>query len=219
MCVCILHTAATERYIHPDNLIIVSAFVYFSPSINWPTCNLLLKLIFSTGKHEIRYDTYCVFYAIKFAHFAFFPFSLHLSRSFSWYFLCPSDLLHIREHIIVGWLSAFLLQPVIWLAFSLLARVKIYWAARVYNVKMVSNTVDFSPFIRCNTQPSHSLILSFSVPNEHIRISRHSTRCPNRKIKFSRYDRWIIQVLYSNYMYSHYVAWPSHSQCSAECKM
>lgn len=112
---CVAHTMRYIKY--TDNLIIVSAFVYFSPSINWPTCNLLLKLIFQSAKHEIR---------CKIRTFGSF-FSLSLS--------CSSNL-HCKgsESLLDG--LPFLL-PVIWLAFSLLARVKIYWAARVYNVKMV----------------------------------------------------------------------------------
>lgn len=157
---------------HTDNLIIVSAFVYFSPSINWPTCNLLHKLIFRTANMKIR----IVFSMQLNSHILFFS-SFSLSP---FLFSSAHRICHIREHIIVGWLSVSL-QPVIWLAFSLLARVKIYWAARVYNVKMVQIRWIFPVHA---LQPSHSLTLSLMPKWAHSEFrSGGIRRCPIPKNK------------------------------------
>lgn len=155
---------------------------------------------------------YCVFYAIKFAHFAHFSRSLVLllfPLPISW--IC-----YIREHIIVGWLSAILssqlfgsLSP-FWLEWKFIEPHEfIMWKWFEYG--------GFFPFMCCNRR-THSFS-HFLFPNVCTFEFRGIRRCLNRKIKFNRNDRWIIQVLYSNYMYSHYVAWLSHSQYSAECKM
>lgn len=170
-------------------LIIVSAFVYFSPSINWPTCNLLLKLIAVhrlvsvsvcvEGKHQkfvtLIHSWYCCahFYAIKFAHllvalllniyiyllttFCFFaspcqPNHLNLCGKRS-----PSLKLQLKSltNSISHVRTLFFFPLVLTALCAILARFppflahtigKIYWAARVYNVKMGAKSrpsVDF----------------------------------------------------------------------------
>lgn len=152
-----------------DNLIIVSAFVYFSHRL---TDRLVIYCTNSYSQANTNFVTmaYCVFNAIKFAHFvhtllvSFFHFcSGHVTASNDSTFVYGWKKIKMKQKLqqltrlqLTGWANRFIFQHLRFSPFGFELRVKIYWATRVYNVKMA--------------QAIHELLFFFVIFNNTLQL-------------------------------------------------